>query len=160
MNRLMITAMAAALMAATTVAAAPTDDLMTVPKAFIDNLDAGKIDAAGATMTADVTIIDEFTPYAWSGPDAFKRWLADFGASNTAGHVVGAKVKLGDAIVTQAAGDTAYVVASAEETYKQNGVRMAETARMVFALRRDGGAWKIASWAWAGRKPHPAVKGS
>ncbi len=144
MNRLMITAMAAALMAATTVAAAPTDDLMTVPKAFIDNLDAGKIDAAGATMTADVTIIDEFTPYAWSGPDAFKRWLADFGASNTAGHVVGAKVKLGDAIVTQAAGDTAYVVASAE----------------VFALRRDGGAWKIASWAWAGRKPHPAVKGS
>jgi ketosteroid isomerase-like protein len=140
----MITAMAAALMAATTVAAAPTDDLMTVPKAFIDNLDAGKIDAAGATMTADVTIIDEFTPYAWSGPDAFKRWLADFGASNTAGHVVGAKVKLGDAIVTQAAGDTAYVVASAE----------------VFALRRDGGAWKIASWAWAGRKPHPAVKGS
>jgi ketosteroid isomerase-like protein len=140
--------------------AAPTDELMTAPRAFIAGLDAGKIDDAAATMTADATMIDEFPPHAWSGPDAFKRWLADFAASNTAAHITGGKVKLGDPIVEQATGDVAYVVAAASETYKQNGVRMAETARMVFALRREGGTWKIASWAWAGRKPHPAVKGS
>ena len=69
-------------------------------------------------------------------------------------YITGGKVKLGDPIVAQAEGDTAYVVAPAGETYKQDGKRMAETARMVFALRREGGDWKIASWAWAGRQPN------
>ncbi len=139
-------------------AAPSSDELMAAPRAFIANLDAGKIDAAAATMTADATMIDEFPPHAWSGPVAFKRWLSDYAASNAAAHVTNGKVKLGDPIVAQATGDVAYVVAAASETYKEGGVRMAETARMVFALRREDGAWKIAAWAWAGRKPHPAVK--
>jgi ketosteroid isomerase-like protein len=150
----------AAALVATSAIAAPADELMTAPRAFIAGIDAGKVDAAAAALTADATMLDEFPPHAWSGPDALKRWLADFEAANKAGHVTGGKVKLGDPIVAEATGDVAYVVASATETYKQNGVRMAETARMVFALRREGGTWKIAAWAWAGRKPHPVVKGS
>ncbi len=142
---------------AATAAPAPTE-LMAAPLQFVDGLDKGDIDRAAGAMTPDATMIDEFPPHAWSGPDAFKRWLADFAASNTAAHVTGGKVKLGDPIVAEANGDVAYLVVAASETYKQNGVRMAETARMVFALRRTDGAWKIAAWAWAGRKPHPAVK--
>jgi hypothetical protein len=152
---------AALAMTAGAASAAPSpDELMAAPRALIANLDAGKIDAAAATITADATMIDEFPPHAWSGPGAFKRWLSDYAASNAAAHVTNGKVKLGDPIVAQATGDVAYVVAAANETYKQSGVRMAETARMVFALRREEGAWKIAAWAWAwaGRKPHPAVK--
>jgi hypothetical protein len=145
-------------LAAGAVAAAPADDLMTAPRAFIARLDAAEIDAAAATMTTDPTILDEFPPHSWSGPDAFKRWLADYAAANKATYKTVGKVKLGDPIVAEATGDVAYVVAAASETYKENGVRMAETARMVFALRREGGTWKIASWAWAGRNPHPAVK--
>jgi hypothetical protein len=143
---------------ATAVHAAPADELMTAPRAFVAGLDTGTIETAAAVMTADATMIDEFPPHAWSGPDAFKRWLADFAAANKAANIVAGKVKLGDPIVAEATGDVAYVVAAASETYKQNGVRMAETARMVFALRREGGTWKIAAWAWAGRQPHPAVK--
>jgi hypothetical protein len=139
--------------------AAPSpDELMAAPRAFIDDLDTGKIDAAAAIMTADATMIDEFPPHAWSGPGAFKRWLSDYAASNAAAHVTNGKVKLGDPIVAEATGDVAYVVAAASETYKESGVRMAETARMVFALRREDGAWKITAWAWTGRMPHPAVK--
>jgi hypothetical protein len=158
MNIAGLSIVALALAAGGAVAAAPADELMTAPRAFVAGLDTGKIDMAAAAMTTDATMIDEFPPHAWSGPDAFKRWLADFAATNKAGNVTGGKVKLGDPIVAEATGDVAYVVAPATETYKQNGARMAETARMVFALRREGGTWKIASWAWAGRKPHPAGK--
>jgi hypothetical protein len=150
----------AAALVSTTAIAAPADELMTAPRAFVAGLDTGKLDDAAATLTADATLLDEFPPHAWSGPDAFKRWAADYVAANKVGHVTGGKVALGDPIVAEATGDVAYVVAPASETFKQNGVRMAETARMVFALRREGGTWKIAAWAWAGRKPHPVVKGS
>jgi hypothetical protein len=153
-----LAALALGLSAASAAVAAPADDLMSAPRAFIADVLGGKADAAAALMTADASIIDEFPPFAWTGPGACGRWLADFAAANAAAHDTNTNVKLGDPIVATSVGDTAYLVVHAAETYKENGVRMAETARMAFALRREGGVWKIAAWAWAGRKPHPAVK--
>jgi ketosteroid isomerase-like protein len=140
--------------------AATPDELMAAPRQFIAALDRNDADAAAKTMIASPSFIDEFPPHAWSGPDAFKQWLGDYAASNKAAKITGGKVKLGAPIVAQAEGDTAYVVASASETYKQDGKRMAETSRMVFALRREGGDWKIVSWAWAGRQPHAEGAGA
>jgi len=149
-----LVALLAVALGAPTVFAATSDELMAAPREFIAALDRDDISAAAKTLTASPSFIDEFPPHAWSGPDAMKQWAADYAAANKAGHITGGKVKLGDPIVAQAEGDTAYVVAAATETYKQDDKRTAETARMVFALRREGGNWKIASWAWAGRQPH------
>ncbi|MBV8684323.1 MAG: nuclear transport factor 2 family protein [Caulobacteraceae bacterium] len=153
MKTALMAIMAVTLAAPATFAATP-DELMAAPRAFIAALDRDDMAAAGKTLTASPSFIDEFPPHAWSGPDALKQWGADYAAANKAAHMTGGKVKLGDPIVAQAEGDTAYVVAAANETYKQDGKRTAESARMVFALRREGGTWKIASWAWAGRQPH------
>jgi ketosteroid isomerase-like protein len=138
------------------VIASPTTaaELMAAPHKFVDSIEAGKFDQAAAVLTADVTIIDEFPPHAWSGADAFKHWGADYDATSKAAHMTNSHVKLGDPLVAQAEGDVAYVVAAASETYKQDGKRMAESSRMAFALRREGGVWKIAAFAWAGREPH------
>lgn len=154
MKTICLSILALALGAPLATAAATPDELMAAPRQFIAALDRNDTDAAAKTMTASPSFIDEFPPHAWSGPDAFKQWLGDYAAANKAGHITGGKVKLGAPIVAEAEGDTAYVVASAGETYKQDGKRMAETSRMVFALRREGGEWRIASWAWAGRQPH------
>ena len=137
------------------VMAAPTTaELMAAPHQFVDSIDKGKFDVAAAALTADVTIVDEFPPHAWSGPDAFKHWGADFDATSKAAHMTNDHVRLGDPLVAEAEGAVAYVVAAASETYKQDGKAMAETARVAFALRREGGVWKIAAFAWAGREPH------
>jgi ketosteroid isomerase-like protein len=154
MKTIYLSVLALALGAPLATAAAMPDELMAAPRQFIAALDRNDMEAAAKTLTASPGFIDEFPPYAWNGPDAFKRWLADYAAANKAGHMTGGKVKLGAPIVAQAEGDTAYVVASASETYKQEAKRMAETSRMVFALRREDGSWKIVSWAWAGRQPH------
>jgi len=131
-----------------------TADLMAAPHQFVDGIEKGKLDQAAAALSADVILIDEFPPHAWSGPDAFKHWVADFDATSKAAHMTNDHVKLGDPLVAEAEGDVAYVVAAASETYRQDGKAMAETARMAFALRREGGVWKIAALAWAGREPH------
>ena len=131
-----------------------TAELMAAPHQFVDSVDQGKFDLAAAVLTADATIIDEFPPHTWSGPDAFKHWGADYDATSKAAHMTNSHVKLGDPLVAEAEGDVAYVVAAASETYKQDGKAMAETARMAFALRREGGVWKITAFAWAGREPH------
>jgi ketosteroid isomerase-like protein len=139
-------------------AAGPDADPTATPRAFIADVLGGDADAAAALMTADASIIDEVPPFAWNGQGACRRWLADYAAASRAAQDTNANVKLGDPIVATSDGDAAYVVFHAAETYKERGVRMAETARMTFALRREGGAWKIAAWAWAGRKPHTAAK--
>lgn len=154
MKMICLSVLAMALAAPLATAAATPDELMAAPRQFIAALDRNDMAAAAKTLTASPSFIDEFPPHAWSGPDALKQWLGDYAASNKAAKITGGKVKLGAPIVAQAEGDTAYVVASAGETYKQDDKRMAETSRMVFALRREDGAWKIVSWAWAGRQPH------
>ncbi|HWF78789.1 MAG TPA: nuclear transport factor 2 family protein, partial [Caulobacteraceae bacterium] len=65
----------------------------------------------------------------------------------------GNKVTLGDVIRSQEDGDTAYVTMAATYSYDQKGAAMTEPARMVFALKRTAGDWKIAAWAWAGDPP-------
>lgn len=160
MNTIPLILIALAAGGAARAAAPSTAELMAAPRAFMDALGAGKIDAAAAAMTSDASIIDEFTPFTWSGSGAFHRWLDAYGAWTKAAHTTNNNVKLGDPIYVQAEGDTAYVVAAASETYRQDGKRIAETARMTFALRREGGSWKIASWAWAARAPHEAGAGA
>ncbi len=151
---LLIFGLSTSLISSSVWAAPTTAELMAAPHQFVDNVELGKFDQAAAALTADVTIIDEFAPHAWSGPDAFKHWGADYDATSKAAHMTNFHVKLGDPLVAEAEGDSAYVVAAASETYKQDGKAMAETARMAFALRHEGGVWKIAAFAWAGREPH------
>jgi ketosteroid isomerase-like protein len=156
--RILILVALAASLALPAAATLSVDELMATPRRFVEAFDRGDIAAAAATMTADAVMIDEAPPYAWSGPDAFQRWAKDDAAAEKATQTTNERVKLGDPITTEVSGDAAYVVCASSETFKVGGVRMAETARMIFALRRENGAWKIAAWTWAARKPHPAVK--
>jgi hypothetical protein len=154
MKTLCAALLAVALGAPVAIAATTSDDLMAAPREFMAALGRNDMDAAAKTLAASPSFVDELPPYAWSGPGAFRQWLTDYAAWVKAGHMTANKVKLGDAIVATSEGDRGYVVATAGETYKQDGKRVAETARMVFALHREDGAWKIVSWAWAGREPH------
>ena len=137
-------------------AAAPADGVMTPIKIFIDDFNKGDTAGAEAAHVADVSIIDEVPPHAWHGATAFKDWAAAIEKDAKAHGQTEQKVTLGRTIRSQVDGDTAYVVMAATFTYKEQGKAMVEPAQMAFALRKDGGAWKIAAWTWAGTKPHGA----
>ncbi|MGH6956780.1 MAG: nuclear transport factor 2 family protein [Caulobacteraceae bacterium] len=123
--------------------------------AFVDAFDKGDIAAAAATQSPGVTIIDEVAPYVWKAPGAFQAWggalMADAKVSGQSGN----KVTLRHVIRADEHGNAAYVVMAATYSYSQKGAAVSEPARMVFALARSGGDWKITAWAWAGDPPKP-----
>ena len=120
---------------------------------FIDALDKGDVAAAAATHSADATIVDEMSPHVWTAPDAFQGWAGAMMADAKANGQSGNKVTLVDVIRADDNGDTAYVTMAATYSYSQKGAAMSEPARMVFALKKAGGDWKITAWAWAGDVP-------
>jgi ketosteroid isomerase-like protein len=144
----------ASLAAAGAAVAAPTP--VGTVHAFVDAFNKGDIAAAAATQSADVTIVDEMAPHVWKAPDAFQGWGGALMADAKANGQSGNKVTLGETIRADEHGDTAYVVMAATYSYDQKGVAMTEPARMVFALAKTGGDWKISAWSWAGDPPKKA----
>ena len=141
----------AAGLAPATAALAGTTPVGTV-HAFVDAFDKGDVAGAAATQAADVSILDEMAPHAWK---SFGDWAGALMADAKANGQSGNKVTLGDVIRAEDNGDTAYVTMAAIYSYSQKGVAMSEPARMVFALRKTAGDWKITAWAWAGDPPKP-----
>lgn len=122
-------------------------------RAFIAAFDKGDIPAAAATHVAAPSILDEMPPHLWTGSGAFMAWAGDLQKDAMARKQSGNKVTLGKVARQQIDGDTAYLVVPATYAYKEKGVAMTESARMTFSLTKDGDAWKIAGWAWAGAVP-------
>jgi hypothetical protein len=150
MRSIIIAALAS--LGAATAASAGTTPVGTVHD-FIDAFDKGDGAAAAATQSANVSIIDEMAPHAWTAPGAFQGWVGALMADAKAKGQSGNKVTLGDVVRAQDDGDTAYVTMAATYSYDQKGAAMSEPARMVFALKKTAGDWKITAWAWAGDVP-------
>ena len=124
---------------------------------FIDDFNKGDVKGAEAAHLAAPTIIDEVPPHLWQGDGAFRAWAGDLDKAGKAAGDTDEKVVLGSVIRTQIDGDTGYAVLKATYLYKEKGKAMAEPAQMTFALKKDGGDWKIAGWTWAGTVPHAAT---
>ena len=143
--------------AASAHAAPATPSPAATVKAFIAAFDKGDMKAAEATHVAAPSILDEPPPHLWTGAGAFMAWAGDLQKDAMAHKQSGNKVTLGKVARQQIDGDTAYVVVPATYSYKEKGVAMTEPAKMAFSLTKDGDAWKIAGWAWAGTIPHPVA---
>ncbi len=122
-------------------------------RAFIGAFNKGDMKTAEATHVAAPSILDEPPPHLWTGAGAFMGWAGDLQKDAMAHGQSGNKVTLGKVARQQIDGDSAYVVVPATYTYKEKGVAMTESAKMAFSLTKDGDAWKIAGWAWAGTIP-------
>jgi ketosteroid isomerase-like protein len=133
----------------------PDAQLMAPIQKFIDSFNKG--DAVGAAAThgagADLTIIDEVSPYLWRGPKAFQAWAADLDSDAKKHGITDQMVTISTATRTEANGDQAYVVVPSVYTFKEGGVAMREVARMTFVLKKDAGGWLIHGWTWTGPKP-------
>jgi len=138
-------------------AAPPASEPVAALHQFIDSFNKGDVKAAAAAHAPDVVIIDEVPPHVWRGPNAFQAWATDLDKVTKAAGQTEQKVTLGQPVRSEINGNTAYAVVPATFTYKQNGKPVAERAQMAAALRKEGGAWKITGWAWAGTVPRPAA---
>ena len=116
---------------------------------YLSNLDRDKIQTAVAMCDPDVSILDEFPPYAWHGPTACADWWKGLLAYDEKSGITNEDATLGKPWTVDVTGDKAYFVAPMTYTYKQNGKSVKESASFAVALKRTQGGWRITSWTYS-----------
>ncbi len=154
MRKRLLALVACVLLVRAAVAAGP-GDVTTPIKQFIDGFNTGDVKSAYAAYApGTITIVDEFAPHLWVGPDAAHEWAADYDKHAAATGVTDGLVKHGAPTRTVIDSDTAYVIIPAFYTYKEHGRPMAEEGQMTFVLHAETAGWKIRGWTWTGVNPH------
>lgn len=98
--------------------------------------------------TDSPTILDEFAPFAWSGKDAVKTWLGDFGAWAKGAGVTSTHIAFGAPEAVNIAGDRAYATAPVTIIVTMKGTTVATLGQFAFLMVKQSGSWKIAGWAY------------
>lgn len=151
MMRMWMAAVSAAMMSAALPAAAQDAAVEAPIRTFADAFNKGDIPGAMAThVSSGAVIVDEFTPYRWSGASAFADWGASYAKDAKAKGITDPAVSIGAPTREEITGATAYVIAPAVYTFRQKGVAMRAVAQMTFTLVQTDAGWKIASWTWTG----------
>ena len=136
--------------AAASATASDKTDVMATVKQFVDSFNKGDSKTAAAACTEDVSIIDEFPPYAWMGAGSFTKWMSDYDADAKKNGITEGGVTLGEARHVDVAGARAYVVIPADYAYKQNGEPIKQSGSiMTLALQKGEAGWRIVAWSWA-----------
>lgn len=135
--------------------AGPAEDATRVVTETLDRFNSGDADAFFAAHQDNAIIVDEFAPYIWSGSGAARRWAGDYMTDAGAKGISGGRVDYEAPIQANSDGSTAYVVLPTTYRFVQRGTRMAGRGSMTFIMRRDGAAWRIASWTYSGATPVP-----
>lgn len=143
-------ALAAVLAIVAPASAAPPPDpaLTALPAKMIAALIADDAAALRANCAPSSTVVDEFAPYSWSGPDACARWAAAFKTFAAQAKLSGFKGTVAPKPFTDVTGSHAYVVAQVTFAAMMSGKPMSETGTWTFVLAKSGSAWKITSLAW------------
>jgi len=125
-------------------------DAMATVNQFIDGFNKGDVPKALAACASPAFIIDEFPPYAWSGPNACSDWANDFDANARKKALTDPVVKLGKPRHVDVAGDRAYVVVPANYKYKVKGKATTQAgSTLTVALQRTAAGWRITAWSWS-----------
>jgi len=130
--------------------AADKDDIVATIHQFADNLDPKTSDKALAACDSPISIIDEFPPHLWSGPNACADWFKAYGEYNDKNGITPGDAKILAPWSVDIDGDRAYFVAPATYAYKQHGKDVKELhAVFTAALRKTDAGWRITAWSWS-----------
>jgi hypothetical protein len=156
MKHAIVALLALVLCAPAVVPAAAGDDPSAPVRQFIDGFNSGNVQSAfAAYATGPITIVDEFAPHIWSGPNAAHDWADAYDKHAQATGVTDGKVTYGKPTRVEQVADAAYVVIPTVYVYKEHGKPLKEDGQVTAVLNRESGAWKIRGWTWTGVKPHP-----
>ncbi|MBV8280922.1 MAG: nuclear transport factor 2 family protein [Candidatus Eremiobacteraeota bacterium] len=116
---------------------------------FIDGIN-GDFNKALAVCASPAIIIDEFAPHVWRGATACADWYDAFNADAGKHGITDSVVTLGTPWHVDITGGTAYVVSTANYTYKQSGKPVSEIGSVfTVALVKAAAGWRVTGWAWA-----------
>lgn len=126
------------------------DNPATAVRNYIDAFNRGDAACMAECFAEEGAILDGMAPHLWIGRAAASDWYRDVlaeGAHLGAGDY---HATIGEPVHNSVSGNSAYLVAPASMTFKLKGRPIRQTgATFTFALKKQGGEWRIAAWAWA-----------
>ena len=131
-------------------AASDQSDAMVQVHKFVDGFNRNDVKMALSACADQVSIIDEFAPYHWSGAGACSTWAQAYDADAKKNGITDGVVTLGKPRHVDIIGDHAYVVMPVSYSWKQHGKPMRETAStLTVALDKTASGWRITAWTWS-----------
>lgn len=103
-----------------------------------------------ASMFADrdVTVVENYPPFIFSGPDAVARWEEGFRKHAAGDHLTELAVAFGEAQDFSVAGDRAYFSLPTTWTGRAEGKSFEEHGAWSFVIVRVGTVWKVLGYGW------------
>jgi ketosteroid isomerase-like protein len=153
-----LTAVAMAVLLATSVAASEKADVMSVVHEWVDAANKGDMKTFVALCARQSTLVDDFPPFVWQGPDGCAKWWSDNQALAKAEALTDEKVILGKPLRLSVTGDHAYLITRDDFIFAAKGKRMKETGAIhTFVLQKSASGWRVSSETWASAtEPVPA----
>ena len=138
----------AAATAAAGQAARPDPEVVATVQAAMEA--ARKADMAGLARqyASDVTFVDEFAPFFWSGPNAMASYFASGARMYQETQHLHDRFTAGPPAFVYVAGDRAFVVEPVRGSASVGGKPYASKGAYALTLARVDGAWKITSQTW------------
>lgn len=126
------------------------DGILAFIGGFVDAVNRGDEGAALASLTPDVTIVEDLAPFRWHGPTAGMEWLGGM-AENARRHGISSIfMQLGRAIRILVEGRHAYAVIEGQLQYGGDGPPLRSDGLITFALIREQDDWMIRALVWSG----------
>ena len=119
---------------------------------FVDEVNSGRIEAALARFTEDVTIVEDLAPYRWQGPTAGAQWLTAMATNAERLSVTSVVMDLGSAQRIEVEGATGYAIFAGIVLLKGTDQALRERGLLTFALERHSDRWRIAAMTWTGER--------
>jgi hypothetical protein len=128
---------------------AATDPLATV-RGYVDAFNSGDGAAMAAAFSGPGSILDGLAPHLWLGSTVTQDWYRDVLREAEQHGASDYFVELGEPLHNDVTGEAGYVVVPATLNFRMGAEEIHQTgAVFTVALRRAGGGWRIAGWAWA-----------
>ncbi len=134
----------------------PATDLLSEVRAFIDDVNSGDVSEALHRLTEDVCIVEDIAPFRWTGTEAGGQWLAAMGANAQRLGVTLITMTPGEPRRIEVEGDYGYCIIPGVVTFDGPGAALREDGLITFAMRLDGGQWRISALTWTGSRPTEA----
>jgi len=134
---------------ASVAAQATTDPALAPIRALTAAFNANDDNAVAQLFVPDAVVVDEVTPYRWTGANAVRRWLHDDGSVITKNGVKNARISIGKPLYVHRSATSIYTVSPLIDSYVVGGRPQRETGLLVLVIVKRGSAWKFSLLAFA-----------
>jgi ketosteroid isomerase-like protein len=116
---------------------------------FVDAVNRGDGATAIASLTPNVTIVEDLAPFRWHGPTAGAEWLGAMFENAQRLGIASVFMQLGRASRIEVEGAHAYAVVEGQLQYGGDGPPLRSDGILTFVLLREGD-WSISVLVWSG----------